>query len=94
MARGGVRPLVVPIPVEDLERLRILANRRELNGPEDLAALLIVTWLDGPGRGELLQAIMRPNESRTSIAKKAAARSRNRGIAGQLALVDDDTPPF
>lgn len=60
---ASIRPIAVPLPVEHLLRLRLLAERRGAPA-EDVAAHVLVTWLDGPAQRELLAAVQPPPQRR------------------------------
>ena len=55
---AGVRPLCLQIPLEDLMRLRLLGERRVPRiTAEELAAHVVLTWIDGPAQPELIRAL-------------------------------------
>jgi hypothetical protein len=89
------RPLVVALDVDDLERLRFIARRRDVD-PGELGGHLITTWIAGPGQRELLAAVAGEPVSTGNPVKKERRRRTPKpaGVPGQLALVDEDYPPF
>ena len=79
---AAVRPISVPLPVEHLLRLRLLAERRGTDA-ETVAGHVLITWLDGPAQRELLAAVQPPRPRRPPRAA---------GNVVQLEL--EEPPPF
>jgi hypothetical protein len=74
------RALLLRLPLDDGQRLEILATRRGVTA-EQLVEHIVLTWIDGPGRGELVDALLRPK-------RKDPSRGRSAPMPGQLQLVD------
>jgi hypothetical protein len=74
------RAILLRLPLDDGHRLEILADRRGLT-IEDLLEHIVLTWIDGPGRGELVDALLRPRR----LTRRTTTRSPG---AGQLQLVN------
>jgi hypothetical protein len=72
------RTLLLRLPVDDAQRLDILAVRRDMT-PAELAEQVLLTWLDGPGHAELVTALLH---------RRPRSRSRRSEAAGQLSLVE------
>jgi hypothetical protein len=90
------------MPTDDVDRLTFVARRRGLTLAE-LVAHLLGTWIAGPGLTELVDAVAgeprEPVSTGTATGTTARPRGRRRtprkaGVPGQLALVDEDYPPF
>jgi hypothetical protein len=74
-----VRRLPIRLTADDYERLRYIADRRDVHA-DDLAGDIIATWLAGPGRQELVTALLHPH---------APTRRRRSELTGQLQLVEN-----
>jgi len=73
------RTLLLRLPLDDAQRLEILATRRGVNAAE-LAEHVVTSWIDGPGRGELVDALLKPARPRRT--------TKPRTTPGQLQLVE------